>query len=113
MLTQEELAERINSLLKQNKITQKQLSELSGKKQSYISKYMTGNVKIPVEILLIISDLLGMSINQLITSEENFKPGEKIESANPEEMDLEEIAKEVMEIKKDISLLKKVLIEKL
>lgn len=57
-----EIADRIDSLLKKNGITQKELAERMGKRESEISKWLTGRHNFTTKTLAGISLALGEPI---------------------------------------------------
>lgn len=83
--------EKIKNIRKSKKITQRQLAELMHKNIRTIQKYESGEIEIPLESLLEISDVLNISINELTCDESILNTLDKV-------MDWEGLKKDVDEI---------------
>ncbi len=59
----------LKELRKQNNMTQEQLGEKIGVTNKTISRWETGNYMPPIECLKLLSDLYGISINEILSGE--------------------------------------------
>lgn len=65
----------IKQLRKQNKITQKQLGEMIGKKERTIQKYESGEIIPPIEVLRDMSQAFNCNLSKLLFSDDELKNG--------------------------------------
>lgn len=65
----------IKQLRKQNKITQKQLGEMIGKKERTIQKYESGEIIPPIEVLRDMSQAFNCTLSKLLFSDDELKNG--------------------------------------
>ena len=65
----QKLGSFLKQLRKENNMTQEQLGERIGVTNKTISRWETGNYMPPVESLVLLSDLYGISINELLAGE--------------------------------------------
>ncbi|MFD1416850.1 helix-turn-helix domain-containing protein [Oceanobacillus jeddahense] len=76
-MNKKELAKFVGSRIKENrkrnKLTQKELGEKIGVKDNTISAYERGAISPEQDMLFAISDVLGISINELFPKKENTK----------------------------------------
>ena len=59
----------LKELRKQNNMTQEQLGERIGVTNKTVSRWETGNYMPPIECLKLLSDLYGISINEILSGE--------------------------------------------
>lgn len=59
----------LKNLRKENNMTQEQLGERIGVTNKTISRWETGNYMPPVESLILLSDIYGISINEILAGE--------------------------------------------
>jgi transcriptional regulator with XRE-family HTH domain len=60
-----DIADRIHEILEKRGISQKQLAEMLGKKESQVSKWMTGTHNFTIKTLALLEVKLGVSIFQV------------------------------------------------
>lgn len=60
-----DLSDRIHEILEKRGISQKQLAEMLGKKESQVSKWMTGTHNFTIKTLALLEVKLGVSIFQV------------------------------------------------
>lgn len=84
----------LKELRKERNMTQEQLGEKIGVTNKTISRWETGNYMPPVESLILLSDIYGISINELLA-------GEYVENDKIKEVADENITKVLEELEKD------------
>lgn len=67
---EEDFKERVKSLMDYNKLSQKELANLSGISEASISRYLSGDLKPRMDILTNIAKVLNVSVAYLIGEDE-------------------------------------------
>jgi transcriptional regulator with XRE-family HTH domain len=65
--------EKVKQLMESNGITQKRLSQLSGITEASISRYLNGNRKVRIDIIVNIAKALGVTTGYLLNEDEKAR----------------------------------------